>query len=104
MVSLFTQTLVVPLKSASAWRSALIERESSALVIQGTSIQNIFGLAIGLPCAVLGVRFVEATLYDIEGVDAKFMLTAILSLLLTAGIVALIPTRRAASIDPVQAL
>ncbi len=76
MVSLCTQSLFVPLKSASAWHSALIERESSALVIQEHQSKPFFGLAIGLPCAVLGVRFVEATLYDIEGVNAKFMLTA----------------------------
>lgn len=75
-----------------------------AMIIRGAFMQLLFGLAIGLPCALLCVRFVEAILYQVKGVDATVMLAAILPLILAASIAALIPARRAASIDPVHAL
>jgi ABC-type antimicrobial peptide transport system permease subunit len=61
-------------------------------------------LAIGLPIALLCVRFVRAQLYEIKNVDAAVLTGAILTLGLAAGLAALIPARRAASIDPAKAL
>jgi macrolide transport system ATP-binding/permease protein len=75
-----------------------------AMVIRGAFVQTLFGLAIGLPCAILCVRFVESTLYEVKGVDTTVMLAAMLPLVLAACIAALIPAKRAASIDPVKAL
>jgi predicted permease len=75
-----------------------------SMVIWGALVQAVLGLAIGLPCAVLCVRFVEAMLYDVKDVNATITFATILSLLLTGCIAALIPARKAASVDPVQAL
>jgi macrolide transport system ATP-binding/permease protein len=47
---------------------------------------------------------VESTLYEVKGVDTTVMLAAMLPLVLAACIAALIPAKRAASIDPVKAL
>lgn len=74
------------------------------MIIRGAIVQILVGLAIGLPCAVMCVRFVESMLYEVKGIDAAVMLAAVLPLMLAACVAALIPARRAASIDPVQAL
>jgi len=75
-----------------------------AMVMRGTMIQAALGLAIGVPATLLCVRFIEAQLYDVQGMDAGVLAGSILTLVLAAAIAGLIPARRAASIDPVQAL
>jgi ABC-type antimicrobial peptide transport system permease subunit len=67
-------------------------------------IQAALGLAIGVPTALLCVRFIEAQLYEVKGMDTGVLVASILTLVLAASIAGLIPARRAASIDPVQAL
>jgi ABC-type lipoprotein release transport system permease subunit len=49
------------------------------------------------------VRFVKAQLYEIASVNAEVMAFATLTLAAAACIAAIVPARRAASIDPVQA-
>jgi ABC-type antimicrobial peptide transport system permease subunit len=72
--------------------------------MRGTMIQAALGLAIGVPVTLLCVRFIEAQLYEMKGMDAGVLAGSILTLVLAAAIAGLIPARRAASIDPVQAL
>ena len=74
------------------------------MVIRGAMTQILVGLAIGLPCAVLCVHFFQSMLYEIKSVDPVVLLGAVLPLILAALIAAFVPARRAASIDPVQAL
>jgi ABC-type lipoprotein release transport system permease subunit len=54
--------------------------------------------------ALVCVRFVKAQLYEITSADANVMVGAIVTLAFAACIAGLIPARRAASIDPMQAL
>jgi predicted permease len=75
-----------------------------AMVMRGTMIQAALGLAIGVPVTLLCVQFIEAQLYEMKGMDAGVLAGSILTLVLAAAIAGLIPARRAASIDPVQAL
>jgi predicted permease len=75
-----------------------------ALVMRGAMIQAAIGLAIGIPTALLCVRFVKSLLYEITSVDARVMIFAIVTLVVAACIAGIIPARRAATIDPVQAL
>jgi macrolide transport system ATP-binding/permease protein len=75
-----------------------------AMVMRGALIQTVLGLAIGIPVALICVRFVKALLYEITSADAGVMAEAIVALALAAAIAAIIPARRAASIDPAQAL
>jgi macrolide transport system ATP-binding/permease protein len=72
--------------------------------MRGATVQTVLGLAIGVPVALLCVRFVKAQLYEITHVDATVMAGAIVTLAVAAGIAGLIPARRAASIDPAKAL
>jgi predicted permease len=75
-----------------------------AMVMRGAMIQTAIGLAIGVPIALLSVRFVKAQLYEIVNADARVMFGAIVALTVAACIAGIIPARRAASIDPVLAL
>jgi predicted permease len=75
-----------------------------AMVMRGTMIQAALGLAIGVLATLLCVRVIEAQLYEVKGMDTGVLAGSILTLVLAAAIAGLIPARRAASIDPVQAL
>ena len=74
------------------------------MVMRGAMIQIAIGLTIGIPVALLCVRFVKAQLYEITGADFNVMAGAIGILALAAFVAGIIPARRAASIDPVRAL
>jgi predicted permease len=75
-----------------------------AMVMRGAVVQILVGLAIGIPVALLCVRFVKAQLYEITSADPPIVGGAILTLGIAAFIAGIIPAQRAASIDPVQAL
>jgi len=74
------------------------------MVMRGALIQVALGLGIGIPTALLCVRFVEAQLYEMKGVDARVLAVSIITLAVAASLAALIPARRAASTDPARAL
>jgi len=75
-----------------------------AMIMRGALIQTALGLAIGIPVALLSVRFVKTQLYEITSADHTVMTAAIVTLAIAACIAGIIPARRTASIDPVQAL
>jgi ABC-type antimicrobial peptide transport system permease subunit len=75
-----------------------------AMIMRGATVQTILGLAIGVPVALMCVRFVKTQLYEITNADFTVMAGAIVALAVAAGIAGLIPARRAASIDPARAL
>jgi macrolide transport system ATP-binding/permease protein len=75
-----------------------------AMVMRGAMLQAFAGLAIGAPVAMLCVRFVKSQLFEITSVNPAVMTGAIVTLAVAAAIAGIIPAKRAASIDPVQAL
>jgi macrolide transport system ATP-binding/permease protein len=79
-------------------------RSIVAMVLRGAVTQTALGLAIGIPTALLCVRFVKAQLYQITSASPALMLIAIAVLAAAAGVAGMIPAQRAASIDPMQAL
>ncbi len=74
------------------------------MVMRGALIQIGLGLAIGIPVALVCVRFVKSQLYEITNADPKIVFGAIVIVTVAACIAGIIPARRAASINPVQAL
>jgi macrolide transport system ATP-binding/permease protein len=74
------------------------------MVMRSALGQLLIGLAIGLPVALLCVRFVKTQLYEVAGVDVRVMMTAILALAIASCLAGLVPARRAASTDPAQTL
>jgi len=75
-----------------------------AMIMRGALTHIGIGLALGIGAAFLCVRFVASQLYEIKGIDAGVLLTAIFTLTAAAFIASLIPARRAASTDPARAL
>jgi len=87
-------------------RMALGARRAGVIgmVMRGAISQTVIGLAIGIPAALLCVRFVRSQLYEIQGVNVAVMATAILSLMLASLLAGAIPARGAASTEPAQTL
>ena len=75
-----------------------------AMVMRGAMVQALLGLAIGVPVAMLCVRYIKSQLYGITSVNLTVMAAAVGVLVLAASIAGMIPARRASSIDPVRAL
>ncbi len=75
-----------------------------AMVLRQAMVQAALGLAIGIPVALLCVRFVKSQLYQVGGFDVVVLGLAVLSLIVSAGVAGMIPASRAARIDPMVAL
>ncbi|HMD77726.1 MAG TPA: ABC transporter permease [Terracidiphilus sp.] len=75
-----------------------------AMVMRGALWQILFGLALGIPAAFLAGHFMASQLYGVGAFDPLALAGATLVLGLGAGAAAFIPARRAASIEPMQAL
>jgi predicted permease len=75
-----------------------------AMVLRGALWQVLIGLAVGVPAALLAGHLMSGLLYQVSGYDPLAFLGAILLLTLSATVAGFIPARRAASINPMQAL
>ncbi len=75
-----------------------------AMIVRGALAQTLLGLALGLPLCLLAARLLAHTLYQTGSFQPLVLVAGALLLLCAALIAALVPARRAASIDPVEAL
>lgn len=75
-----------------------------AMVLRGVLWQILIGLGLGIPAASFSGHLMESQLFGVGGYDPLTLGGAALTLALCAGAAGLIPARRAASIDPMQAL
>jgi macrolide transport system ATP-binding/permease protein len=75
-----------------------------SMVLREAMLQAALGLAVGVPIALLCVRFLKTQLFGMGGQDLGVLVGAATVLTVSACMAGLIPARRAASIDPVQAL
>jgi ABC-type antimicrobial peptide transport system permease subunit len=64
----------------------------------------IAGLAVGIPLTYFIARSLKSMLYQMSPLDPLSFALAVLVMILVAGCAAFIPARRAASIEPMQAL
>jgi predicted permease len=62
------------------------------------------GLAVGIPLTLFAVRPLKAMLYQMSPLDPMSLALALGIMVLVSGVAALVPARRAASVDPMQAL
>jgi macrolide transport system ATP-binding/permease protein len=76
----------------------------TAMVMRSALAQAAAGLALGVPAAVMCVRIISSQLYEIKHVDWAVLLGAVGTLLAAASLAGFIPARRAAAIEPAQAL
>jgi predicted permease len=75
-----------------------------ALILRAASWQVGLGLAIGIPVALLGGRLMSSQLYGVRTYDPLTIAAAVLVLATFAAIAGFIPAKRAASIEPMNAL
>jgi ABC-type antimicrobial peptide transport system permease subunit len=59
---------------------------------------------LGIPIALVGAHYAASQLYAVKSYDPLSLLIAVLALSGAGGIAAFVPARRAASIDPIDAL
>lgn len=87
-------------------RMALGATRSSvvSMVLRVALMQIAIGLAIGIPITLMGGRFVSSQLYGVRTYDPLVLGAAVLILSVCAIFAGFIPARRAASIEPMQAL
>ena len=62
------------------------------------------GLAIGIPAALALTRFVQAKLYGVQPTDPISFAAAAILMTTVGATAAWLPARRAARVDPIQAL
>ena len=75
-----------------------------SMIVRGALTQAAIGLAVGLPLIFAAGRLLQHTLYQTSSFQPLVLLAVIGLLLASAFVAAAIPARRAATIDPMQAL
>jgi len=75
-----------------------------ALVLRSGMLLTMLGLAIGLPIAFLLARALSSLLFGVQAADPVSFIGLPLLLLAVAAIACYLPARRAAHLDPLQAL
>jgi predicted permease len=87
-------------------RMALGARPADALwlVVRQTMVITVIGVAVGVPLAFLAARAIGAQLYGIGATDPRAMIGAVAILGVAGAVASVVPGRRAARIDPVEAL
>jgi ABC-type antimicrobial peptide transport system permease subunit len=73
-------------------------------VMRGAFVQVAVGLALGIPIALAGAHVIASQLYLVKSYDPLSLLAAVVVLSGAAAIAGFVPARRAASVDPMQAL
>jgi len=74
------------------------------MIVSGTLTQTVVGMLIGIPAALGCARLLSAQLFEVKGWDPEPLALAVVLIAVCALVAALIPARRAASLDPVKAL
>jgi putative ABC transport system permease protein len=74
------------------------------LVLRGAFLQVAIGLAIGLPAIILGGRAMSSQLFGVKPYDPNILLLTSAVLSFAALVAAVVPARRAATLDPMRAL
>jgi ABC-type antimicrobial peptide transport system permease subunit len=98
--------MVVRRRSEIGIRMALGAPSSSilAMTLRTALFPVVAGLVLGLPLALAGGRVIAGGLYGVKSYDAVVLGTAVLVLVTSSIVAALLPARRAARIDPMVAL
>jgi ABC-type antimicrobial peptide transport system permease subunit len=74
------------------------------LVLRGALVQMGIALAIGIPVTIAAGRAMATQLFGIKPYDPRILLMASAGLTFTAFLAAVVPARRAATLDPIRAL
>ena len=94
------RTREIGIRIAIGARPSAVSRE----VVRRSLVLVASGLAAGLVIAVVATRAMRGLLYDVEPTHPTTFLGAAVVLALVASVASWIPARRAAQVDPVEAL
>jgi ABC-type antimicrobial peptide transport system permease subunit len=89
-----------------AIRLALGSQRSTVMrliVVSGAKL-GLFGCGIGAVAAIFATRLLRSMLFEVDPLDPAVIVFAAVSILLLAIAASIIPARRAAAIEPMQAL
>ena len=75
---------------------SLIHREVLALAV--------WAIALSIPVAILSARAIRSQLFGVSAADPVVYALAIMVIAVVAGAAGIIPSRRAATVDPARAL
>ena len=89
-----------------AIRMALGSQRSSVmrLVLVSGAKLGLAGCVLGAVGAVFATRFIRSLLFQVDPLDPYVLILAVFSIFLLALVASVVPARRAASIEPMQAL
>ena len=79
-------------------------RDVLLLILKNAAVLVIWGLALGLACALASTRLLKSFLFGVGQYDPFTVVTVSVLLVVCGLMAAFVPARRAASIDPMQAL
>jgi predicted permease len=74
------------------------------MVLRDAMLLAAFGMAIGLPLTLIFTRQMSSVLYGLGSIDGASVISSVLALSAVAAIAGYLPARRAANIDPMDAL
>ena len=74
------------------------------MVVRSGLVHAVIGSVLGLAAALVGTRALASVLYDVSPGDPVTMGVATLALLAVALFACWLPARRAAAIDPLEAI
>ena len=74
-------------------------------MIVGSGLTHaVVGSALGVVVALMGTRMMTNVLYDVSAGDPRTLAVATMALMSVAAIACWLPARRAAAIDPLEAI
>ncbi len=79
-------------------------RDVLLLILRNASVLVIWGLVLGLACTLASTRLLKSFLFGVGQYDPLTVVAVSVLLLMCGLMAAFVPARRAASIDPMQAL
>jgi putative ABC transport system permease protein len=74
------------------------------MVLGESMLLVLFGIAIGVPAALLSSRVIASLLFGVGATDPLTMVGAALVMIAVAALAAGLPARRASRVDPMAAL
>jgi predicted permease len=74
------------------------------IVLRGALLQMAVALAIGVPVTIAAGRLMAAQLFGVKPYDPRILLLTSAALAIAAFLAAVVPARRAATLDPMRAL
>ena len=87
-------------------RLALGARQRTVVVqvLRGVAAYGLVGIAVGVAGGLYASRFLKTLLYEVDALDPASLLVPVVGFLVVGAIAAIVPARRAASVDPIVAL